>query len=67
MEIILLIQLIILIILGYNIYLTKKENRDRLDFQIRMEKKFREVIEKSGKLARELLSCKKKHSIKMKK
>lgn len=65
METILLVQLIIIICVGYNIYLIKKERTERFEYQIRLEKKFKEVSDISYKLAKELLMCKKKHSIKM--
>lgn len=67
METILLVQLITIFGICYNIYQNKKERNERYEYQIRLEKKFKEVSDTSDKLARELLLCKKKHSIKIKK
>jgi uncharacterized protein YlxW (UPF0749 family) len=67
METILLIQLITIIFIAYSINLNKKERNERYDYQISLEKKFREIVEQYEKLANELISCKKKHKVKIKK
>lgn len=44
MDIVILLQFIQFIVLGYIIYTQEDEKKKRLDFQIRMEEKWREFI-----------------------